>query len=112
MTIWIDAQLSPALAKWIGKNFDVQAIAVRDLGLREATDRDIFRAARRAAVTVVTKDSDFARLLEAQGPPPKVILVTCGNTSNTYLKLILSRVLRDALALLESGETLVEISDF
>jgi len=39
MTIWIDAQLSPAIAKWIAESFLVQAIALRDLGLRDATDR-------------------------------------------------------------------------
>ena len=29
MTIWIDAQLSPLLAKWIESNFAIPAIAVR-----------------------------------------------------------------------------------
>jgi predicted nuclease of predicted toxin-antitoxin system len=42
MTIWIDAQLSPAIAKWITKNFSIQAVALRDPGLRDATDRQIF----------------------------------------------------------------------
>lgn len=27
MTLWIDAQLSPALARWLGLTFDVSAIA-------------------------------------------------------------------------------------
>jgi len=35
-TIWIDAQLSPAIAAWITSHFAVTAVAVRDLGLREA----------------------------------------------------------------------------
>jgi predicted nuclease of predicted toxin-antitoxin system len=35
MTIWIDAQFSPAIALWIENNFDVKAIALRDLGLRD-----------------------------------------------------------------------------
>ena len=42
MTIWIDAQLSPEIATWISEKFAVRAIAVRDLGLRDATDREIF----------------------------------------------------------------------
>ncbi len=45
MKIWINAQLSPAIAHWIAQTFDVEAIAVRDLGLRDATDREIFDAA-------------------------------------------------------------------
>jgi hypothetical protein len=39
MIIWIDAQLSPALAPWIETTFGVEARALRELGLRDATDR-------------------------------------------------------------------------
>jgi predicted nuclease of predicted toxin-antitoxin system len=59
----------------------------------------------------MTKDSDFLRLLEQYGPPPQVLWVTLGNTSNAHMREILSRVLLQAVALLESGESLVEISD-
>lgn len=34
MILWIDAQLSPALARWIRDTFHIEAQAVRDLGLR------------------------------------------------------------------------------
>jgi predicted nuclease of predicted toxin-antitoxin system len=44
--LWIDAQLSPALARWFSDSFGIAAYAVRDLGLREAKDRAIFHAAR------------------------------------------------------------------
>jgi predicted nuclease of predicted toxin-antitoxin system len=63
MTIWIDAQLSPAIAKWITESFLVQAVALRDLGLRDATDRQIFAAAQQAGAVVMTKDSDFTELV-------------------------------------------------
>lgn len=46
MTIWIDAQISPAIAAWISSNYPVSAIAIRDLGLRDAEDKEIFEAAR------------------------------------------------------------------
>ena len=37
MKLWIDAQLSPALAYWISNNFmDIEATALRDIGLRDA----------------------------------------------------------------------------
>ncbi len=110
MIIWIDAQFSPAIATWITENFDVQAIAVRELGLRDATDRQIFLEARQEGAVVMTKDSDFPRMLDESGGPPKVIWVTCGNTSNERLREILSSTLASAIALLESGETLVEIN--
>lgn len=109
MVIWVDAQLSPAIAAWLTENYALIAHAVRDLGLCEAADRAIFLAARSASVVVMTKDSDFVRLLEELGPPPQVIWLTCGNTSNARLRQILSGALPQALSLLESGEPLVEI---
>ena len=110
MIIWVDAQLSPALADWITANFTAKAVAVRDLGLRNAKDPEIFRAAKGAAVVVMTKDSDFVRLLDAHGPPPQIIWVTCGNTSNSRLRQILTNTLSKAIELLEAGEKLVEIN--
>lgn len=99
----------PVIAAWLTENFALTAHAVRDLGLREADDRMIFLAARTASVAVMTKDSDFVRLLEELGPPPQVIWLTCGNTSNARLKRILTKALPQAVNLLESGEALVEI---
>jgi hypothetical protein len=43
MILWIDAQLSPALAPWIQEQFGIETYPVRSLGLRNATDRDIFQ---------------------------------------------------------------------
>jgi predicted nuclease of predicted toxin-antitoxin system len=110
MTIWIDAQLSPAIAKWITKNFSIQAVALRDLGLRDATDRQIFAAAQQARAVVMTKDSDFVELVNRDGAPPQVIWLTCGNTSNARLTQILTTALPQAIALLDAGESLIEIN--
>jgi predicted nuclease of predicted toxin-antitoxin system len=107
--IWVDAQLSPSLAAWLTDTFGMQSIAVRELGLREAADRAIFLAARNASAVVMTKDSDFVRLLVELGSPPQVIWLTCGNTSNARLKQILTKALPGAMSLLESGQPLVEI---
>ena len=111
MKLWIDAQLSPMLANWVAENFSsIEAIAVRDLGLRDAEDPVIFFSARQANATVMTKDSDFIELQKRHGSPPKVIWVTCGNTSNVKLKVILLHNLQKAIDLLEGGENLVEIT--
>ena len=58
----------------------------------------------------MTKDSDFVLLLDRLGPPPQVIWVTCGNTSNARLREILTNTLPKALELLDAGERLVEIN--
>ena len=109
MTIWIDAQLSPAIAEWIESNFNIKAFALRDLNLRDAEDDDIFRQARKANAVVMTKDSDFVSLLDRFGEPPKIIWLTCGNTSNANLKIVLSKTLPAAIELLNNGEEIVEI---
>ena len=110
MRIWVDAQMSPAIAMWISSNYAVSAVAIRDLGLRDAKDKEIFEAARQEKAVVMTKDSDFVLLLDKLGPPPQVIWVTCGNTSNVRLKEVLTNTLPKALDLLNLGEKLVEIS--
>jgi predicted nuclease of predicted toxin-antitoxin system len=50
-------------------------------------------------------------MVNAEGAPPQVIWLTCGNTSNTRLREILSKTLSQALAMLTSGEKVVEIKD-
>ncbi len=109
MTIWVDAQLPPRTARWIASNFPVTAAALRDLGLREANDEAIFTTAREANVIVLTKDGDFVRLLEQRGSPPKILWLTCGNTSEAALQQILTRQFSTALGLFAAGEDLVEI---
>jgi predicted nuclease of predicted toxin-antitoxin system len=112
MKIWVDAQLSPAIAAWINRTFDdIEAESVRALGLRDAIDPEIFEKAKQADVVVMSKDDDFIRLIEQKGTPPKLIWITCGNTSNARMREILSKTLLKAKELLESGETVVEISD-
>lgn len=109
-TLWVDAQLSPALAPWIEETFaGVRALSVRRLGLRDATDAEIFEAARAADAVVVTKDADFGRLLAQKGPPPRVVWLTFGNTSNAAVRRALASALPEALALLDGGEAFVEV---
>jgi predicted nuclease of predicted toxin-antitoxin system len=108
--IWVDAQLAPALARWLAEELGQPAQAVRDLGLREAKDVQIFQAARQAQAIVLTKDADFVELLDRLGPPPQVIWITCGNTSNAAMRALLRRHLPGALGSLMKGEPLVEIT--
>ncbi len=105
MTIWLDNHLSP----WIAEEFHEPCIQVRDLGLARAPDREIFVAARLQARVFITKDIDFAELVSRMGPPPGIILLTCGNTSASYVQTLLKTQLAAALHLITAGEPLVEI---
>jgi predicted nuclease of predicted toxin-antitoxin system len=62
MKIWVDAQLPPTLASWLNSRFEVEALSLKDLGLRDARDIEIFEAARTANAVIMTKDSDFIDL--------------------------------------------------
>ncbi len=89
----------------------MEAIALRDLGLRDSEDEVIFTAARDAGAVVLSKDRDFVDLLNRLGPPPQVVWITSGNTSNVRMREILTSALPQALELIRGGESLVEISD-
>ena len=111
MRIWIDAQLSPKVAAFIRANFNIEAVAVRDVGLRDASDEEIFVAAREANAVVMTKDADFRSLLAQLGPPPSVIWVRCGNSSNSVLCALLLRQLPSVLTKHEAGSEIEQIHD-
>ena len=110
MQVWNDAQVSPALAQWMRHELEVDVVAVRDLGLRSAEDPNIFARARdHGAVVVFSKDSDFVDLVTRLGSPPQIIWLTCGNTSNAFLREILRDAWPHIAALPAAGEPLVEI---
>lgn len=110
MKLWVDAQLPPKLCEWLVSDAGVEAVHVRDLGLRTAEDPEIFEAARAADAVVMTKDRDFVELLYQRGAPPRVLWVRLGNTSNTNLQRVLGATLGTAMDLLSRGEILVEIA--
>lgn len=111
MKVWLDVHLPPTLAPWLETKFGVKVFALRDVGMTRATDKEIFTKLAVQGEVVMTKDSDFVALVRELGPPPQVILLTCGNTSNKSLRRILEKLLPRALMLLAEGEPIVEIQD-
>lgn len=111
MNFWIDAQLPPKLAAWLTETFGVNAMSLKDLGLRNAEDREIFKAAKKPNHIIITKDSDFIDLVNKFGSPPQILWITCGNVTNRNLKVIFTKTFTQALQLLKAGEMMVEISD-
>ena len=111
MKFIVDAQLPPGLARYLADRFRVQASHVRDLGLRDADDPTIFQYAKKMSLIVVTKDSDFVELVYRHGTPPRIVWVTCGNTTNANLNRVFTQTFPSALQLLADGETIVEITE-
>ena len=87
----------------------MECASASDLGLSDALDPPIFAAARAAHATVMTKDADFAKMVERLGPPPRVIWLRCGNTSNAALKELLIRKLPECIVRLADGDSIVEL---
>ncbi len=110
LVVWVDAQLPPALARWLAETHAVDAWHVQDVDQLSADDPVIFAAARSGrADIVVTKDDDFVQLIERHGPPPQVVWVTCGNLRNAELRAIVLAAWPRVTELLATGEPLVEI---
>jgi predicted nuclease of predicted toxin-antitoxin system len=108
--IWLDAQLSPTIGLWLSKDLNLKIVSALDLNLLDAPDLEIFQKAKSANAILITKDRDFVELLYRFGSPPKIIWITCGNTSKRILTEILRKNLEIALEKLENGVDLVEIS--
>jgi predicted nuclease of predicted toxin-antitoxin system len=107
MKFVVDAQLPPALAAWLReKGHD--AVAVREIGLREADDRDIWTYARAERAIVVTKDEDFGRFAAA-APDARVLWVRIGNAVNRVLLARFERAWPEILACLDEGAQIVEL---
>jgi predicted nuclease of predicted toxin-antitoxin system len=110
MKVWLDANMDPAIAPWMGSEFGVIAAHVRDLTLQTLPDQELFQAARRLNVTlIVTKDSDFVDLVVRHGPPPRVLRLTCGNLPSIAMRILLKQQFPEARRLLEAGDPWVEI---
>ena len=106
---WVDAQLPPQLADWLAAEFRVEAHSLRDLGLRDAADWDIFQQAQQPGIVLISKDSDFVELVSRYGQPPQLLWVTCGNVTNRRLQIVFKSAGQAAMNLLEAGQAIVEI---
>ena len=103
MKFWVDAQLPPQLAEWLAVEFQVEANSLRDLGLRDAADLDIFHQARQRGIVLISKDSNFVELVSRFGAPPQLLWVPCGNVTNRRLQAVFTSAGRTAMNLLAEG---------
>ncbi|MBP3193056.1 DUF5615 family PIN-like protein [Natronogracilivirga saccharolytica] len=112
MKLFIDAQISPAIAAWINRTYDdIKAVSARSVDLQFAKDAEIYTYAKQNGYVILSKDDDFLNQLEKHGSPPALIWITSGNTSNARMREILTSSLPKVKSLIEKGEPIVEISD-
>ncbi len=108
MRLLVDAQLPPALARWLTDQGE-QAEHVADLGLLFASDLEIWRAAEEREAVIVSKDEDFALRAQLRDTGPQVVWVRSGNVRTGELLRRWAQLWPGAREALARGERLVEI---
>jgi predicted nuclease of predicted toxin-antitoxin system len=109
MRFLVDAQLSPALARWLSAHGH-DATHVGDLGMQAASDAAIWDHALASTCAIVTKDEDFAQRKVLADNGPVVVWIRLPNTRRHDLLAWFETVLPDVLAALARGETLIEVT--
>ena len=104
----VDAQLPPALARWLGEH-GLAATPVRELGLRDSDDGSVWNFATEGDWPVLTKDEDFVARCVGNLAAPAVVWLRIGNCTNRVLFAWLEPVLPEIKRRLSQGEKLIEV---
>jgi predicted nuclease of predicted toxin-antitoxin system len=104
----VDAQLPPALARWIGSQGQ-QAAHVFEIGLAGSDDGPIWEHAQKNKAVIVSKDEDFVDRWLLSAKPVPLVWIRKGNCSKRALLAWLEPLWPDVLKRLEQGELLVEL---
>jgi len=109
--IWLDTQISPIIAKWMGEYTGLNVKSSYILSMDSMSDLDIYQKAKEAGnVIIISKDADFSELIIRLGAPPKLINLKIGNCSNQMLWELIKPRINDIIALLASTEiTIVDL---
>jgi predicted nuclease of predicted toxin-antitoxin system len=104
----VDAQLPPALARWIVSQGH-QATHIFDIGLQTANDPIIWDRARSENTVIISKDEDFVDHWILSPDPVQLVWVRKGNCSNRALLQWLQPLWDEAVRRLEEGDKLIEL---
>ncbi len=108
MQFVVDAQLPPALARWItSQGYDARHLI--DLGMLGAKDQEIWALGHDEGSIIVSKDRDFAALSLSDNRGPSVVWLRLANCRTPELLRILTPLWPLAIARLADGEKLVEL---
>ncbi|MEM7766752.1 MAG: DUF5615 family PIN-like protein [Pseudomonadota bacterium] len=101
MNFLIDQNLPPAMTDWLNAKGH-NATHVREIGLKESDDPEVIATAVIMDAVIVTKDSDYSTIDQAQ-----VVWLRIGNATNPSLFDRLERVWRDVETSLLAGDQTV-----
>ena len=109
MHFLVDAQLPPAMVRWLEAKGHT-AEHVQDSRLLDAVDAAIWRYALSHNAIILTKDEDFSVRSITAPPGPPVVWIRIGNTATQVLLERLGALWPDIERALESGEKLIEVA--
>jgi predicted nuclease of predicted toxin-antitoxin system len=78
MKLLFDQNLSPRLPRLLADIYP-ESVHVREVGMRESADSEIWEYAKANGFVIVSKDSDFQQRSLLLGAPPKFIWLRVGN---------------------------------
>ena len=108
MNFLVDNQLPPSLARFIESELKLKAMHVADLGLRDASDAEVWSYASAHDFILISKDEDFASMVLSK-PTAKLIWIRVGNCRTLFLVDLVRRIWPRILQRLQSGDPFVEI---
>ena len=108
MNFLVDAQLPPALGRWIAGQGH-QDTHVFDLGFHTADDPVIWERANNERAVIDSKDEDFVDHWLLSAEPVQLLWIRKGNCSNRALLDWLDPLWADAVKRLDQGEKFIEL---
>ena len=97
MILLFDQNLSHHLVTALGDDYP-DSKHVRNVGMKDAPDTEVWNYAKAHGFMIVSKDSDFHQRSLLLGSPPKVIWVRLGNCSTKAVESILRAHIEDVKA--------------
>lgn len=88
MKLLFDQNISFRIISKIATHFP-DAKQVRQIGIEDYSDIEIWKFAKENNFTIVTFDADFYDLSNLKGHPPKIIWLRFGNTKTDFLSEII-----------------------
>jgi len=83
MKLLLDQNLSPKIVRHLKSIFE--CYHVQDFNMDNADDHFVWNYAKNNNLTIVTKDSDFADMIQLKGFPPKVIWIRKRNCATAEI---------------------------
>lgn len=106
MRFLVDANLSPRVAEWL-RNKGHEAVHVFDIGLNQASDRQILEQAASRRQILLTSDLDFGEILARSSGHASVLVLRLRSTATAHVTGRLEVALAQAATALQDAAVVI-----